>query len=136
MNSTAPLQQELLSRADNIFASIAAAVNKTTTFAGEQLPDIAMQYIAYGRVYTTVVMIAAMIGFMISLYLIVCVALLNTRKFKVDVYWGNEQISAFLSGLVLLVISLITGLVTLSSFIMAWFAPKVWLITEITKLLK
>lgn len=52
-----PIQRELLSRADDIFATIGSAVSSATDAAvragavvAKEIPDIAWQYIAYGRV--------------------------------------------------------------------------------------
>lgn len=52
-----PLQQNLLDRADSIFAAIGNTVTKATDFATAEIPDIAYQYVAYGRVMATVILI-------------------------------------------------------------------------------
>ena len=62
-----PLQQELLTRADNIFSSISDVVGKTTTFAAEQIPDIALQYVAYGRVISTMTVVVGLTLLIIGL---------------------------------------------------------------------
>jgi hypothetical protein len=61
-NGLSPMQNELLRRADSIFDSISNTVSKASDLAiqggkavAEQIPDIAFQYIAYGRVANTVI---------------------------------------------------------------------------------
>lgn len=126
-----PLQQALLNRADEIMNAISAAAHSATDFAKEQLPDIAMQYVAYGRGYTTFVvvigallMIAGLVGFF--RYVIG-----NAKDYSED---GRIVVGIFT------VISTFVGSIVLftniSTFMMVWLAPKVWLIQEIVHMIK
>lgn len=123
-----PMQTELLARADSIFAAIAKAAQSATTFAAEQLPDIALQYVAYGRAYTTVLLIIGIMFAITSIWLAV-------------ITWKRGTYAD--SGAATFVGMVITGLVSfgmiaphLSNFLMVWFAPKIWLIQNIITLVK
>jgi len=117
------LSKELLSRADAIFGKIADAVGTAGTVAMEQLPDIALQFILYNRVvYTS------------AFVLHVCIFILCI--------WATKKWLRSSEGYILipvLSICFINALVLPSnfgSFLMVWFAPKIFLITELVKLVK
>lgn len=126
-----PMQEQLLQRADSIFASISAGVAKASDFASEQIPDIAIQYVAFGRAYSTAVMVLCivyLIAWTVSMYKliksenndsIIPVAIL------VAIFGGAASIA-----------TVIMLFVNMKSFFLVWFAPKIWLITEIVKLVK
>lgn len=69
MAELSPIQKELLDRADTIFKTIAEAASKAASFAAEQLPDIAIQYIAMERVYLTSIIVGSILAFFLALYL-------------------------------------------------------------------
>ncbi len=133
-----PMQQELLNRADSIMDSMVGAINRGAEFVQGQVPEIAMQYVAFGRAYETVNMAIALSIFMVGLWSVVNVGCRNTYKFKDD-YAGNWHTNRFV-GLMLGLFPLIGGLITiaenLKSFILVWFAPKIWLLMEITNLVR
>lgn len=133
-----PMQQELLNRADAIMASIGSAVNRGAEFVQGQVPDIALQYVAFGRVYETVIMAISIMVFMVGLWLVVNVACRNTCKFKDDVVgcWHNYRLVGLLLGIFPLSYGLSEISANLKSFILVWFAPKVWLLIEISKLIR
>lgn len=132
-----PLQQALLDRADSIMDSIATTVDKASTFAAEQVPDIALQYVAYGRASLTTYMILGVTLLAIGLWLAVRVAIMNSRNFPENTYnWDDRRIGAMISGLVTTGIGLGVFLHNLNNFIMVWVAPKIWLINEIAHLVK
>jgi len=133
-----PIQTELLRRADSIFDSVAQTVNQAKDFAAEQIPDIALQYVSWGRGYLTAYMVIATILLIVGIYWLIRISILNSRNLPND--RDNEphtvRIFAGLGGGIMILVSTITILVTLKEFMMVWFAPKVWLITEIVKLVK
>lgn len=96
-----PIQTELLSRADSIFASISAAVGKATDFAAVQIPEIAIQYVAYGRAYKTTLVLVFLAIFFIGLFLVVKVGIQNYYKASDDYNgdWGGSRYTASLIGL-------------------------------------
>lgn len=118
-----PMQNEMLSRADAIFAWVSEAAKSTGEFAKEQAPDIAMQFIAYGRFTSTTGVIAGVLFCVLAVYIAI-------KYFK-----ESEGLSLLVAGLPAL-----PGVLFISfnfkAFAMSWFAPKLYLITEIVKLLK
>lgn len=132
-----PLQQALLDRADNIMDSIATTVNKASAFAADQVPDIALQYVAFGRASLTTYMIIALMLLIIGLWLAVRVAIMNSRQYPEDSYsWDDRRTGAMISGLAMSVMGVAVFLHNLNNFIMVWVAPKIWLINEISHLVK
>ena len=138
-DTLSPMQQEILNRADAIFASIGTAVGKATEFAGEQLPDIATQYILYNRVYLTSIVVTAILVFVAQQVITLNIVLKIIREGKASGKW-------FDSGeywLVYCVITFITAIPT-STFFLAnfsnclkvWFAPKIFLIEQVVHLAK
>lgn len=122
-----PMQEQILQRADSIFNSISNTVSNAASFANEQIPDIAIQYVAFGRAYTTTVVLACII-------FVIAWAITTYKLVKAN----NDDIIypvATVGGVISL-ISLIVGMANVKEFMMVWFAPKIWLITEIVKLVK
>lgn len=136
-DSLTPLQQELLNRADSIMNSIASTVDKASTFAAEQVPDIALQYVAFGRASLTTYMTIGVVLFCISFWMAIRVGVMNSRGYPIrDWGWDDRRIGALIFGGVLMGGSIGTVLNNLNSFIMVWVAPKIWLINEIARLVK
>lgn len=132
-----PLQQQLLDRADSIMDSIATTVNKASTFAAEQVPDIALQYVAFGRASISAYVAISVIVFCIAFWLCIRVGIMNSRGYPADGYsWDDRRIGATLFGGGMGVISIIAFFINLNNFIMVWVAPKIWLINEIARLVK
>lgn len=124
-----PLEQELLSRADSIFASIAKAATAATDFAAAELPDIAHQFILYNTAVYGMYTIIALIFTVWMIYLTYRDFVVNVRNTK-DIQ-GYGVFGAV--GLLPCIVALITQgkyllLVTL--------APKIFLITHIIELIK
>jgi hypothetical protein len=133
-----PIQTELLRRADSIFDSVAQTVNQAKDFAAEQIPDIALQYVSWGRGYLTAYMVIATILLIVGIYWLIRISILNSRNLPNDRYHEPHtvRILSGLGGGIMICASTITILINLKEFMMVWFAPKVWLITEIVKLVK
>lgn len=117
------LSKELLTRADLIFGKIADATSQAGTFAMEQLPDIATQFILYSRVYYTV-------WFVIAILLCV-LAVWMTKK-----WWDSSEGAVMLFALWPLLGGIVLFVYSTSPMLMSWLAPKIFLITEIVKLVK
>lgn len=131
-----PLQAELLSRADSIFDSIGKSVEKASTFASEQIPDIAMQYVAFGRASSSVFLAICFLMFIVGSWLLIRVAVMNSRKYPESWALDDRRVGAALAGAPLMIVSFIAMIISLNSFLMVWFAPKVWLINELAHLVK
>lgn len=129
-----PMQQQLLDRADAIFASIGTAVGKATDFAAEQIPDIAVQFIAYNRIYLTSIIVIALLVLLVQQIVVIKWAKKGIAK---DDYNGDGYIFAYFAS------TLITGGFTLvpvfanfKDLILVWFAPKIFLIEQMVHLVK
>jgi hypothetical protein len=125
-----PIQQELLSSADTILKSISGVVDKATDIAVRELPDIAVQFIAFGRVYVTVCLLASVLFFIIAIYI-----LYRGKVFS----QSNITTTAFDTMLISIIpfgASILILLINFKDFALVWFAPKIWIMTEIVKLIK
>lgn len=148
MSNLSPMQEQLLAQASNILQAVSNSVGRATdfavdvgtkagNFAAEQLPDIAYQYIAYGRTYETLFELIFLSLFVLGVWLAVFVGFSN--RFKIaDSYgdWGASRNTAIVAGTLLSVFTLVPLIGNLSNFVMVWVAPKVWLIREIVHLVK
>lgn len=124
---SATVQEQLLSKTTEILSALQTGVEKTGAFAAEQLPDIALQFIAYGRVITVVSV----------LWWVALSGVLAYMTYKLVTAWDKEWQTPF---------ALLTGGGSLACWggiahntgpmLMVWFAPKIYLITEIARLLK
>ena len=125
------MKEELQGKLVEILGSIQSGVEKAGSFALEQLPDIAMQYLAFGRMYSTAVFLAIL---WVTVWLFKVGT--NARKAsKKNEYTAEEDfivafsfIGVFMGFFILLI--------ELKNLIMVWAAPKVWLIKEIAGLIK
>lgn len=148
-NSTAealsPIQREVLDRADQIFSSIGSAVSKASDLAisagkavASEIPDIAFQYVTYGRVYLTLMVLIGTGGMALFHFWFVRVGFANSRGIQdYDRYtWGASRIVYTGMGLVSGVLGFFMFCGNISSAVMVWTAPKMWLVLEIARLVK
>lgn len=117
------MQQEMLSRADAIFSYVGETVAKATDFASQQVPDIATQFILYSRATSTVGMVLGLSGLFATVY--------GTYKmFKHDVENASPMMTIPLLGAGTLIVT------NWTTFFMSWFAPKLFILLELVKLVK
>lgn len=138
VSALTPMQQALLDRADSIFASIGSTMSKASDIVSQQVPDIAVQYVAYGRASATVFEIAILGLLAFGVWLFYCVGCRNVFELK-DCYQEDPhavRIASWVIGGILSICSLIATLCCLPNLIMVWFAPKVYLLNEIVELAK
>lgn len=134
--------QELLKRADVIGAWLSGAVTQTADFATAQAIDIAMQYVLYGRLLYTFVIITSIVAFAVSLWFFLVKGVNNTSAIVHrpgrygDGDWLAERIVAFFGGGPLTVISFLVCATNVKKFLMVWAAPKVWLMIQLAELSK
>lgn len=132
-----PMQQEMLSRADEIFKSVGKAVNAATEFGKEQIPDIAYQFIAFNRAYITTLELIFVVLFSIGMWLWVNVGIRDTFKYDVNSYvYCDARVGAIFSGVIISIISVIGIIANLKPFFLVWFAPKIFLIQGMVNLAK
>lgn len=140
-----PLQAELLKRADEIFAAVGTAVGKASDIAFQagqvvaaEIPDIAYQYIAFGRVYQTGIFVFTMTMALLGFYWFFNLGLNNRKNFADDPYcgWHGARIAYTTGGGLT---TIIFGIISIANFrdtVLIWAAPKIWLIEELARIAK
>ena len=120
------MKEELQGKLVEILTSIQNATSRAADFALADLPDIAQQYLVVGRAFATIVelLLTVILGVLIWS----CVWIMKNA----DEY---EKPVVLLPGIAAIGVSVV-WLTELKTLLMVWFAPKVWLITELAKLIK
>ena len=140
-----PMQAELLARADAIFEAVGASVSKATDMAIEggkyvakEVPEIAFQYVAYGRAMETLFIVLAFTFLIVAYHVSMKYGFKNTQNVKdmEEGMWGASRIVACCAGAGSFVIGFIMLCVNAKDFVLVWFAPKVWLLLELVRLIK
>lgn len=139
-----PMQRELLSRADTIFATIGSAVSSATDAAmragaavAREIPDIAWQYIAYGRVWHTVMTLLGIIALVYGIYAVMFIAFKNCKNYETNGYnWHTMRVTHFVAGAFSGFFGLVTIVGHAKDMVLVWAAPKLWLILELVVLVK
>ncbi len=132
------MNEQLQSKLVEILSSVQQAAKATGDFALEQLPDVAMQYVMYGRVRTLVVTL---------FFLTAAAALFATFRWAYKNPWNSSPYSvdreAKRSESNYLVMTVTATLGGISASIgvltfnwLVWVAPKVWLLQELASLVR
>lgn len=124
------MNEQLQVKLVEILSGIQSATKAAGDFAMEQLPDIAQQYVMYGRV-SSLLFIAL---WLITTGLLVYLNFIFFRWMKKEDEWEAAPLAVFsfggaLGSAILLVLSL-------QSAALVWFAPKVWLLKALASLIK
>lgn len=135
------MNEQLQSKLVEILAGIQAATKTAGDFAMEQLPDIAQQYVAYGRAFATVNLILAVVFAAGSAFVALRFGYMNSTAVHEKGHyapgqWKDARVSASIFGTLFGLISLIWILAAAHSAALVWFAPKVWLLKELASLIK
>ena len=128
------MKENLQDKLVDILAGIQGAVSKGSDFVLAELPDIAQQYIAFGRAWSIIDLIFcfALAGISIGL---IAYALKSKEVDMIGMWSVPRCISLSLGGLGgMLSIIGIAG--SSKNLILVWSAPKVWLLMEIAKMVK
>lgn len=111
-----------------ILTGIQSAVKASGDFAASQLPDIAQQYITYGRAANTMYAV---------LFLLASAILARIARKLFNAWDGRGSVVPPLlimcSGAACVLTSILF-LCRLSDVMLVWFAPKVWLIKQLASL--
>ena len=136
------IAQELIKRADLIGAWLTGTAAGVADVATQQAIEIAMQYVAFGRVYLTVTVGIALAVAALCTYLWVYKGVLNTSaivnnpsSYHHGDWTASRIVATVIGGFGSLVFSIVF-LANLKEFILVWTAPKVWLMIELTTLVK
>lgn len=127
-----PMQEQLLGQASNILKSVTETVSKATDFAAAQVPDIALQYVAYGRASSTLTVLLSIATLVFVFWVLINVCFRNKYKIDSDV----RVFGGFLTLLFVGTPALVIFATNINQMIMVWLAPKVWLIRELVNLVK
>lgn len=124
---------QLQAKLVEIITSIQDATKAGADFALTQLPDIAQQYVLYGRVTATTWLAAAVLAFAAALY----VALRHGffPKDRAGMYWTED--GRLLAAVIASIATVAAGFLSMhfaGKAALVWFAPKVWLIKELADL--
>lgn len=138
-SNLSPMQTELLNRADAIFSAVAAGVQKAGAFVADQVPDIAYQYVAFGRAYNTLWLLVGIALIIFGIWAAVKFGVNNHYQLPNSSY-ANEphgfRILAVAFGCFGVVFGFMMFAVNVKDALMVWFAPKVWLLLELANLIK
>lgn len=126
------MEDQLQNKLVEILSQIQQGVKQAGSFAMEQLPDIAQQYVLWGRVSNTVT----------CLFILLFVVIFGTISYKV---WSKPWFDTYndVAGSCWAIRTIIPCFCVISVVIlmktidwMVWFAPKVWLLKELSILIK
>jgi hypothetical protein len=136
------MNEQLQGKLVEILSGIVTATKAAGDFAMEQLPDIAQSYVMYGRAVATASFLSMLAFFCVSLFVALRYGYLNkSAVMKTGYYtvgsWTDERTAAAIGGTVASIASfaVLTG-ATLPSLLLVWFAPKVWLLKELSGMIK
>lgn len=129
------MNEQLQSKLVEILTAIQNAAKVAGDFALDQLPDVAQQYLLYGRITSLVDMLIWLVLMGAS-----CYVAFKKGHFsdKPDEYggWPMGKLGAALGGSFAFIGSLLGALISVQHAAFVWFAPKVWLIKELSALTK
>lgn len=140
------MKDELQGKMVEILTSIQAATGKVSDFAVEQMPDIAQQWVAYGRALTALTMalsIAALIGGLVVIWMGRRAVSASRKAWeekkdgapesKYHIYNGDPH---WFTGGGLAFFGAFTAFMGMKPLMLVWMAPKVWLLEKIANVLK
>lgn len=117
------MAKELLKRADTIGAWLSGKATTVADAAMQQAIDIAQQYVLFGRAYNTFVIL--------GLLLLLFVCYKATR-----IFWETTDGFVIVFTGITSMFSLAALVFNFKEFFMVWFAPKIWLMIQLTEIAK
>jgi hypothetical protein len=131
----ASMTNDLQSKLVEILTAIQTSVSKASDFALSQLPDIARQYVLYGRAYDTFLFGAAIAVFAICVFTFLKFGAYGKSLDKYGEWTGNRY-AIIVSSCVIGAWSFATIGLLAKDTLLVWIAPKVWLLQEIARLVR
>jgi hypothetical protein len=120
------MNNELQNQLTTILGDISATVTQAKDFSLEHLPEVASQYIAFGKVYWTLALFGSVV--MVALCAMLCVQSIRSQSYD---EFGRPLLAAILG-----VFGGVALCVSLYYAALVWFAPKIYLLDGIARLLK
>jgi hypothetical protein len=130
-----PLNEQLQGKLVEIITSIQETTRAAGTFAMEQLPDIAQQYVTYGRVFGTVESIVCMTALAALIYVTFRFGYFSKTPDEHG-YWPAQRGGVVMAGSLSMLVAFVLTMCSLQSTLLVWFAPKVWLLKQLASLIK
>ena len=134
------IAQEVFKRADVIGAWASGKLDQTVDAATQQVIDLAMQYVIYGRIYNTVTFILACGFLWFTLWLALSKGFLDKDSVVKHGYnsgeWEFSRVCCAIAGVFLSIFSVACFLGSIKDVILVWAAPKIWLIVQLAELAK
>lgn len=127
------MKEELQNKLVEILTSIQTATGKAADFAMAELPDIAQQYVTFGRV-GSVLLTLAWVALLSSAFFCIRRVLKLDDKNRYET--TTEQGVLFAYSLIAGILGFIVCVASIENTVMVWAAPKVWLLKEIAHLIK
>lgn len=123
------MKEELQTKLVEILGSIQTAAGKAGDFAMTQLPDIAQQYVVYGRATTTIMTV---LGLMVMGATFVA----GKKAWNYFLKEGDDPFPVVIFGVIGFALGGMMVASNGSQALLVWLAPKVWLLKEIATLIK
>jgi len=134
------IAQEVFKRADIIGDWASGKLGQTIDAATQQVIDLAMQYVMYGRIYNTVTFILACGFLWFTLWLALSKGFLDKenvlKEGRNKGNWEPSRVGYAFAGVFLSLFSMTAFLSSIKDVILVWAAPKIWLIVQLTELAK
>ena len=134
------MSQELEGKLVEILSSIQAATGKAADFAIDQLPDVAQSYVAYGRVSSSLLALAAIAAAAVSLHVSYNKGFNDKAAPHQDGWqkghWNDSRIAFTVIGSVCFLFALLVCVPVINEALLVWLAPKVWLLKELAHFVK
>lgn len=134
------IAQEVFKRADVIGDWASGKLGQTIDAATQQVIDLAMQYVMYGRIYNTVTFIIACGFLWFTLWLALSKGFLDKENVVKHGYnngdWEFSRVCCAAAGVCLSLLSVTSFIYSIKGVILVWAAPKIWLIVQLTELAK
>ena len=129
------MKDELQTKLAEILTTIQNGIGSSADFALEQLPDIAQQYVLYGRVWSTISVLVCLATTALVVWITARFGWVNKQTDE-DEAWTEERILVSIFGSFVSVIGAIFFVLALKNAVFIWLAPKAWLLKEVAGLLK
>lgn len=134
------IAQEVFKRADVIGDWASGKLGQTVDAATQQIIDLAMQYVMYGRIYNTVTFIIACGFLWFTLWLALSKGFLDKENVVKHGYnngdWEFSRVFCAAAGVFLSLFSVTSFIYSIKDVILVWAAPKIWLIIQLAELAK
>ena len=128
------MKEELQLKLVEVIDAIQATASKAGEFALTQLPQIAQEYVIYGRVKSVVVLFVLTALGGICLGFAYWAYKLAWKDYDSDTGRGDSNIFIIAAATLIGLLSFVRAVLGFDYLV--WFAPKVWLIKELANLVK